>query len=249
MLDATPPNPPGRLKRFENLLRELWDASQLRRVIANACGTRVTSQLPEAVSHELLAHGTATVLERNGMITDALFVEFLEERPRMRAKIEEVAREHGIFNLPVIPSPAARRKRIRTASTPDYVVRDTYKSLRRQRMLLRKLTHGELHVARLFDVAIRQQDRALKALPRRVVSWIEKYHHEFSLPYLASTLTVVSTVASMFAVSPEVGLLTSLVGVSTEMGRTAIKQLMSFAESSEQDLYLLALRAAEPREG
>ncbi len=116
-------------------------------------------------------------------------------------------------------------------------------------MLLRKLTHGELHVARLFDVAIRQQDRALKALPRRVVSWIEKYHHEFSLPYLASTLTVVSTVASMFAVSPEVGLLTSLVGVSTEKGRTAIKQLMSFAESSEQDLYLLALRAAEPREG
>ena len=55
MLDATPPNPPGRLKRLENLLRELWDASQLRRV--NACGTRVTSQLPEAISHWLLAHG------------------------------------------------------------------------------------------------------------------------------------------------------------------------------------------------
>ncbi len=249
MLDATPPNPPGRLKRLENLLRDLWDASQLRRVIANACGTRITSQLPEAVSHELLAHGTATVLERNGMITDDLFAEFLEERPRMRAKIEEVAREHGILNLPAISTPATRRKRLRTASTPDYVVRDTYKSLCRQRTLLRKLTHGELHVARLFEIAIHQQDRALKALPRRVVSWIEKHHHEFSLPYLASTLTVVRTVASIFAVSPELGLFSSLVGASTEKGRTAITQLMSFAESSEQDLYRLALTAVEPREG
>lgn len=244
----TLPSPPSPLKRLENLLRELWDTSQLRRLIANACGSRVTSQLPEACSHEILAHGTVTVLERNGMITNDLFVQLLEERPKMRTQIEEVAREHGVVNLPAVAAPTPRRRRVRAVAPPDFVVRDTYKSLRRQRILLRKLTHGELHVARLFDIALRQQNKALKALPRRVVSWIEKYHHEFSLRDLASALTVVRTIASTFALSTEVGLFSSLVGFSTDKGRASIQQLMSFADLSEQDLYLLALNLVEPSE-
>lgn len=245
MPDATPPSPPSRLKRLETLLRNLWDASQLRRLIANACGAQVTSQLPEACSHELLAHGAVTVLERNGMITDELFVELITERPKQRAQIEEVAREHGVINLPAILVPLPRRRRIRSVVTPDFVVRDTYKRLRRQHSLLRKLTHGELHVARLFDIAARQQSKALKALPRRVASWIDKYHHEFTVRELSSALTAVRAVATAFQVSPEVGLLGSLLGLSTDKGRNAVKQLMSFGELSDQELYVLALKMVE----
>jgi len=245
MLDALSPSPPGRLKRLETLLRSFWDASQLRRLIANACGAQVTSQLPEACSHEILAHGAVTVLDRNGMIRDELFAELITDRPNQRAHIEDVAREHGIVNLPSVIPTVARKRRIRPIGTPDFVVRDTYRRLRRQHALLRKLTHGELHVARLFDIALRQQTKAMKTLPRRIVTWIEKNHHEFTLPELSSALTAVRAVASVFAVSPEAGLIGSLVGLSTQGGRNAVKQLMSFAELSDQSLYLLALKLIE----
>lgn len=233
---------PSRLRRLETLIFTITDSNQLRRVITNAFGTRVMSQLPEVCSHELLARGTVTVLDRNGLINDDLFIELLDERPKMRAMIEEVAREHGVGNLPVPTDPPPRKRRRKAVSTPDFVVRDTYKRLLRQRTILRKLTHGELHVARLFDIVTRQETKAMKALPRRVVSWIEKHLHEFSLRELQSALTGVRTVAAMFVFSPKAGLLGSLVGLSTDSGRTAVKQLITFAELSEQDLYLLALK-------
>jgi hypothetical protein len=250
MPDATPPDPPSRLKRLENLLRELLDPGQLRRLVANVFGTRVTSQLPEACSHELLAHGTVTVLERNGMITDELFVELVGERPRKRTMIEEVAREHGIVNLPPTPptspgSSSRRRRRVQPAGAPDFLVRDIYRSLRRQHTLLRKLTHGDLHFARLFDIAIRMQSTALKNLPRKVVSWIEKNHHQFTLREVSASLTAVRTIASLFSVSPEAGLISSFVGLSTKEGRNAVAQLVNFADLSDQDLYRLALKMVE----
>ncbi len=237
-------NKPNRIRRLKTLLIKIGDPDQLRRVFDKAFGSRVMSQLPEACSHEVLAEGAVTVLDRNRMINDDLFIELVAERPKMRAMIEEVAREHGILNLPVLVDAPPRKKRRRAAGTPDFVVRDTYKSLRRQRLLLRKLTHGELHIANLFDIATRQRSKALKTLPRRVVSWIEKHQHEFSLHELQSALGGVRTVAAMFLLSPGAGLLGSIVGLSTESGRSAIKQLMAFAELSEQDLYLLALKLA-----
>ncbi len=61
----------------------------------------------------------------------------------------------------------------------------------------------------------------------------------------SSALTAVRAVAMAFQVSPEVGLLGSLFGLSTEKGRNAVKQLMNFGELSDQDLYLFVLKMVE----
>jgi ABC-type glycerol-3-phosphate transport system permease component len=143
---------PSLLKRLEGLFQELMDAAELRRFVTNLYGKRVTSQLPgEGITHELLSHGVVTVLSRNGLIDREFFVELLGERPRMRTHILDVAAEFGVATLPV-EGPDNLPERV--VRSPDYVVRDTYESLRRQRQLVRELIHGELHLARLFGNTI-----------------------------------------------------------------------------------------------
>lgn len=86
------------------------------------------------VSHGLLAHATVTVLERNGHINPELFRELMGERPQRSAEIQAVADEFGFAALPVLATGALPAVRVRA---PDYVVRDTYESLRAQRARLR----------------------------------------------------------------------------------------------------------------
>lgn len=235
---------PTYLKRLETLLRDLMDGKQLRRFIGNLFGRQVTSQLPEDCTHELLANGTVALLERNGLINQELFIELVGERPQMQGQIAEVAQ---IFGLAVVSANDTSSVPAWTPRTPDYVIRDTYADLRRQRTLLRQLTHGDIHLSRIFGVIARQDERAMVALPGRVVAWIDTHRHEFSLPDLQSALATVHTLASLFLVQTEAGLVGSLVALYTGQLEPTMKSLYNFADRPDQDLYALALKLASTR--
>lgn len=230
---------PGYLKRLETLFRTLMDGKQLRRFIGNLFGRDITAQLPEECSDELLAHGTVTLLERNGLIHQGLFLELMGERPQQYAEIEEVAQ---VFGVQVVSVSGGTAPRVYTPRTPDYVIRDTYDSLRRQRTLLRQLTHGEIHVSRLLGAMAQQNEQAIVALPTRVIAWIDAHRHEFTVPELQLALTGVHTLASMFAAQAELGAVGSLLAVLTGQADRTLQQLYGFAGLPDQDLYALALR-------
>lgn len=235
---------PSLLKRLELLFQDLMDSAELRRFVNNLFGRQITSQLPSEATHELLAHGTATVLQRNGLINDELFVELVNERPNMHSQIQAVAQEFGITS---VPRTGVDGIVLRPVRTPDYVVRDTYESLRRQSTLLRTLSHGEIHLSRLLGHAIRQNDAEIAGLPGRVVAWIDAHRHEITLAELKGPLEAVYVAASAFAVNPQVALLGSLaaVFVGGDKAIKSITQLVSFASLSEQELYKLALKLVE----
>jgi hypothetical protein len=235
---------PTYLKRLEALLRDLMDGKQLRRFIGNLFGRQITAQLPEECTDELLAHGTVAALQRNNLINQDLFVELVGERPGNHGEIEAVAQ---IFGLQVVPSSGPASVQLLSPRTPDYVIRDTYESLRRQRTLLRQLTHGEIHVSRLIGVVARQDDKALQALPVRVSAWIDENRHEFSVPDLQSALAGVHMLASLFAAQAEAGALGSLFALLSGQADLTIKRLYGFSSLSDQDLYALALTLASTR--
>ncbi|WAS91677.1 hypothetical protein [Nannocystis punicea] len=235
---------PSLLKRLESLFRDLMDAAELRRFISNLFGRQITSQLPGECSHELLAHGTVTVLELNDLIDNELFVELVSERPSMRPHIQAVAQEFGFAAVPCIGPDGAI---VHSVRTPDYVVRDTYENLRRQSAVLRTLTHGEVHLSRLLGHALRQNDEEFAALPGRVVAWIDAHRHEITLTELKVPLEAAYLAASAFAANPQGALLGSLAAVILGGDRMihAIQQLVGFASLSEQELYKLALKMVE----
>lgn len=233
---------PSLLKRLEGLFQELMDAAELRRFVTNLYGKRVTSQLPgEGITHELLSHGVVTVLSRNGLIDREFFVELLGERPRMRTHILDVAAEFGVATLPVEGLDGLPERVVRS---PDYVVRDTYESLRRQRQLVRELIHGELHLARLIGHAVRSDEAKLREVPARVVKWIDAHRHELQLRELQGPIEGIYLAASVFAVSPELALLGSAAAIAFSRGE-ALQQLTTFANLSDNDLYAHALMLAE----
>lgn len=233
---------PGYLKRLETLFRTLMDGKQLRRFIGNLFGRDITAQLPEGeCSDELLAHGTVAVLARNGLIHQGLFVELVGERPQQHAEIEEVAQ---VFGVPVVAVSGGSALRLHPPRTPDYVIRDNYDNLRRQRTLLRQLTHGEIHVSRLLGALLQQDEQAITILPSRVIAWIDAYRHEFTVPELQAALTGVHMLASMFAAQAELGALGSLLAVFSGQAEKTMQQLYGFAGLPDQDLYALALRLA-----
>lgn len=233
---------PGYLKRLEALFRTLMDGKQLRRFIGNLFGRDITAQLPEGeCSDELLTHGAVAVLARNGLIQQTLFLELVGERPQQHVEIEEVAQ---VFGVQVVAVGGGAALRVRTPRTPDYVIRDTYDSLRGQRMLLRQLTHGEIHIGRLLGAMAQQDEQALVSLPARVIVWIDAHRHEFTVPELQVALTGVHMLASMFAAQAELGAVGSLIAVLTGEGERTLKQLYGFAGLADQDLYALALQLA-----
>lgn len=227
-------------KRLESLIRELMEPSEIRRFISNLFGRQITSQLPETATHELLAHGTVMVLERNGLINEELFVELVNERPAQGDEIQAVAREFGLAvqERLVRAGPVAHAVR-----TPDYVVRDTYESLRKQRTLLRELTHGELHIVRFMGAALRGNDRDLAEMPLRVATWIDAHRHELTLDQLQAPLSAVQMIASVFVQDPEVGMIGTLgaIGIGGDRFLAQLNQLFAFANLSDQQLYELTL--------
>ncbi|MDC0721529.1 hypothetical protein [Nannocystis bainbridge] len=233
---------PSLLKRLEGLFQEVMDSAELRRFVTNLYGKRVTSQLPgEGITHELLSHGVVTVLSRNGLIDREFFVELIGERPRMRPHIVDLAAEFGVPALAVDGTDALPQRVVRS---PDYVVRDSYESLRRQRQLVRELTHGELHLARLIGQAVRQDEAQLREVPGRVVAWIDAHRHELTLRELQGPIEGIYIAFSVFTVSPEVAVLGSLAVLGFTRGE-ALQQLLSFVTLSDNDLYALALTLAE----
>lgn len=232
---------PFLLKRLESLIRELMEPGEIRRFISNLFGRQITSQLPAEATHELLAHGTVTVLERNGLINEELFVELVSERPAQGKEIVAVAREFGLKGLARISQGVPLVSGVRT---PDYVVRDSYESLRRQRSLLRELTHGELHLGRIVGAGLRGDADELAQLPQRVAVWIDSHRHEFTVPQLQAPLEAVALGASTFVLDPEVALIGVLVvvGLGGDRFVASLKQLTAFASLSDQQLYELTLK-------
>lgn len=227
-------------KRLESLFRDLMEPSELRRFIGNLFGRQITSQLPEVATHELLAHGTVRVLDRNGLINEELFVELVSERPGQVSEIEAVARG---FGLEVLTRGDLTPLLARPVRTPDYVVRDTYESLRRQRTLLRELTHGDLHLGRFLGVALRGNEKELAQIPDRVAGWIDSHRHEFTIPQLSGPLEAVALGASTFAVDPEFGMigLIAAVGLGGDKVLAQLNQLYAFANLSDPQIYELTL--------
>ncbi len=237
---------PSHLKQLERLLCELMDAAEIRRFVAGLFGRSINSQLPAAeVSHGFLAHATVTVLERNGHINPELFRELMGERPQRSAEIQAVADEFGFAALPVLVTGALPAVRVRT---PDYVVRDTYESLRAQRARLRELTHGEIHLARLVGQAM-SQDLALQTLPSRVTAWIDAHRHEITLRELQSPLEGIYAASVMFTVDPQAAALgvIALLFFGGHAAIQAVQQLAAFSTLSDQNLYELALKLVEER--
>ena len=239
---------PSLPKRLESLLRELMEPSEIRRFIGNLFGRQITSQLPEAATHELLAHGTVMVLQRNGLINEELFVELVSERPAQVSEIEAVAKG---FGFEVATRGNGTSLLARPARTPDYVVRDTYESLRRQRTLLRELTHGDLHLGRVLGAALRGNEGDLAEIPERVASWIDAHRHEFTIPQLKAPLEAVALGASTFALDTDVGMfgLLAAVGIGGDKVLAPLNQLFAFANLSDQQLYELTLTLVGPTSG
>lgn len=222
------------------------DADEIRRFVAGLFGRSINSQLPAAeVSHGFLAHATVTVLERNGHINPELFRELMGERPQRSAEIQAVADEFGFAALPVLVTGALPAVRVRT---PDYVVRDTYESLRSQRARLRELTHGEIHLARLVGQAM-SQDLALQTLPSRVTAWIDAHRHEITLRELQGPLEGIYAASVMFTVDPQAAALgvIALLFFGGHAAIQAVQQLAAFSTLSDQNLYELALKLVEER--
>lgn len=235
---------PKLLKRLESLFCELMDPAEIRRFINNLFGRQISSQLPVESTHEVLAHATALVLRRNSLIDPNLFSELANERPQVRTQIYAVAEEFGFSALPALVAAGASLG----VRKPDYVVRDTYDSLRAQRTRLRELTHNELHLSRLVGQALRQDDQLL-TLPARVTSWIDDHRHELTLPSLQTPLEAIYLAASVFTADPQAAAFgaMALMFFQGERVLTAIQQLVGFASLTDTQLYEVALRLIETR--
>jgi hypothetical protein len=236
---------PKLLKRLEGLFCELMDAAEIRRFINNLFGRQISSQLPAESTHELLAHGTTHVLQRNNLIDPNLFSELANERPQARTQIYAVAEELGFSSLPALVAAGTPLAAVRT---PDYVVRDTYENLRAQRTRLRELTHNELHLSRLFGQALRQDDQLL-TLPARVTAWIDAHRHEITLPSLQNPIEAIYLAVSVFTADPQVAAFgaMALMFFQGERVLTAIQQVVNFASLTDSQLYELTLKLIETR--
>lgn len=237
---------PRLLKRLEGLLCEMMEPAEIRRFVSNLFGRQLSSQLPVESTHELLAHATAILFKRSNVINAELFHELVQERPQMRAQIQAVADDFGFSSLPDL---AVAGVALAPARTPDYVVRDTYQSLRAQRTRLRELTHGEIHLSRLFGQAVRQQEDQLAALPARVTTWIDKYRHEITLPSLQGPMEGIYLAASVFTADPQaaaIGVI-ALLFLQGERTLNSLQQLVGFASLTDQQLYELTLKLVEAR--
>jgi len=231
----------NQLKLVQNLLLELFDASQLRKFVGDWGGRSIAHQIPpEVVSPEILAHGITLVLEKNGMLEEQLFVELYRERPNRKAIIDEVAKECGVA-VPVEADLSGAPKSI-SIRTPDYVVQHAYESLRAQRDLLRTFFQGPVSIHGIIENLRNAQDLALTM--ESIRAWIREHAGAFAFAPVRNALHQLGLLAAgMGAKDSTLQGITALAAmVLMPQLEGQLKGLARFASLTESEVYAMALQ-------
>ncbi len=220
----------------------MFTATELRQFIHEWVGGSIARQLPgEIVSLDVLARGAVAVLRRNNLLDRHLFDELLRVRPHQQSTMAELAEQCSSGALAVV-APDATALALPSHRTPDYVIQQTYESLRAQRDLVRVLVH---HFSPAQFVLSVDNASAERGPLNAVRAWMDAHAAQIAYPPVRQALQALGLAYAGLSARDEGIQMFSAIIITflvSDPIKSHLRTVQQFAQLTEVQLYDLVLQ-------